>query len=336
MKKMMERVRLVEPKRLVVEKVEVPEPSEGEVLIQVEACGICGTDMHAYHGKHPFISTPIVLGHEFSGVIVETGRHVAVEPSLICGKCYNCITGRYNVCNELKVIGCQTDGAFAKYITVPSNKVFSIPKDMPFEEAALIEPAAVGVHAVKRAGVQNGDRIVILGSGTVGLMVLQAAKAFGAGEIIITDVLNPRLELARELGAEYTINVKDTDPIKWIHDTFGKDGIDEVFECVGGGQSVTVNQAIQLARKGTRIILVGVFEGKLPVELGLAQDRELELIGSLMYKSNDFSEAIDLIHEGKINARRLISRIFPLKKAEEAIRLMEKEKGKIIRIILIP
>lgn len=332
----MKRVRLVKPAKLVVEKVEVPEPSEGEVLIEVKACGICGSDIHAYQGKHPFISTPIVLGHEFSGITAETGKHVVVEPSIVCGECYNCRTGRYNICNELKVMGCQTDGAFAEYVTVQANKVFPIPEDMPFEEAALVEPAAVGVHAVKQAGVRKGDRVVIIGSGTIGLMVLQATKAFGAGETVITDVLDPRLELARELGAEHAINAKEDDPVKWIHDTFGRDGIDKVFECVGGDQSITVNQAIKLARKGTRIVLVGVFGGKLPVELSPVQDWELELVGSLMYESNDFSEAIDLIYGGKINAKRLISKIFPLKRAEEAIKLSKRGKGKIMKIVLIP
>jgi len=336
MSEMMRRVKLVEPQKLTIERVEIPKPASGEALIKVKACGVCGTDLHAYRGEHPFISCPIVLGHEFSGIMVETGKHVVVEPSLVCGECHNCKTGRYNICENLRVIGCQTDGAFAEYIAVPSSKVFPIPDDIPFEEAALVEPAAVGVHAVEQADLRKGNRVVIIGSGTVGLMVLQAAKAFGAGETIITDVLDPRLELARELGADYAINAKETDPVRWIHDTFGRDGIDKVFECVGGSQSVTVNQAIQLARKGTRIVVVGVFERKLPVEIGLVQDRELELVGSLMYKGNDFSEAIDLIHKGKINAKRLISKIFPLEKAEEAIKLLEKEKGDIIKIVLKP
>jgi len=332
--RMMKRHKLIEPKKIVAEEVEIPKPSSGQSLIEVKACGICGTDIHAYHGKHPFISTPIVLGHEFSGVQTETGAHVVVEPSLVCGKCYNCRTGRYNICNALKVIGCQSDGAFAEYIAVPMNKVFRIPEEMNFEEAALVEPAAVGVHAARQAGVRQKDRIVIFGAGPIGLMTLQASRALGAGEVTVADFSKVRLELAKQLGADYVVDVAEADLVKWVQKNFGPDGIDKVFECVGGSQQTTLKQAIELTRKGTRITVVGVFPGSIPVEMSLLQDREIELVGSLMYRGEDFPTAINLIHRGKIDAKRLISKVFPMDKVSDAFELLEREREGIIKIVL--
>ncbi|MEM2178522.1 MAG: alcohol dehydrogenase catalytic domain-containing protein [Candidatus Methanomethylicaceae archaeon] len=332
----MKRAKLIAPKKFIIEEVDIPKPALNEVLIKVKACGICGTDLHAYHGEHPFISYPIVPGHEFSGIVEKTGEHVVVEPLLTCGKCYNCKIGRYNICNDLKVIGCQTDGAFAQYITIPINKVFSIPKDMSFEEATFVEPTAVGIHAIKKAGNMKGERIIIMGAGPIGLIVLQLSKIFGAKEIIITDILNSRLKLAKEFGATYAINIREIDLVKWVYDTFGRDGIDKVFECVGGNQNITINQAINLTRKGTKIILIGVFKRSLPIEINLIQDRELEIVGSLVYTSNDFSEAIDLLYKKKINVNRLISKVLPLEKVEDAMKMLVEEKERNIKIILKP
>ncbi|MEM2084177.1 MAG: alcohol dehydrogenase catalytic domain-containing protein [Nitrososphaerota archaeon] len=336
MNKIIKRAKLVAPKKFIIEEVDIPKPALNEVLIKVKACGICGTDLHAYYGEHPFISYPIVPGHEFSGIVEKTGEHVVVEPLLTCGKCYNCKIGRYNICNDLKVIGCQTDGAFAQYIAIPINKVFSIPKDMSFEEATFVEPTAVGIHAIKKADNIKGERIIIMGAGPIGLIILQLSKIFGAKEIIITDILNSRLKLAKEFGATYAINIREIDLVKWVYDTFGRDGIDKVFECVGGNQNITINQAINLTRKGTKIILIGVFKRSLPIEINLIQDRELEIVGSLVYTSNDFSEAIDLLYKKKINVNRLISKVLPLEKIEDAMKMLVEEKERNIKIILKP
>lgn len=324
---------LVRSGEIIAENVDIPVPSEEQVLVKVKACGICGTDIHAFQGKHPFITPPIVLGHEFSGIEVESGRRVVVEPSLVCGKCYNCRTGRYNICNELKVMGCQSDGAFAEYLAVPKTKIFQIPSDMSFEEATLVEPTAVALHAVKQAEVKRGDRVVVLGAGPIGLLTLQVSKVFGAKEVVSTDISTFRLNFAKQLGADYVVNVLRTNLSKWVHETFGADGIDKVFECVGGSQDSTINQAIEMARKGTRVTVVGVFQGKIPVNLSLVQDRELELVGSLMYVSDDFSTAIRLIHEKRVNAAKLISRVIPVEKIKEAF-LIDYKKEEVIKIIL--
>jgi len=328
------RYRLIAPRKIVAENVVIPKPSKNEVLIKIKACGICGTDIHAFHGKHPFITPPIVLGHEFSGVEVESGRRVVVEPSVTCGKCYNCRSGRYNICNELKVLGCQLDGAFSEYIAVLKDKVFEIPESISFEEATLVEPTAVAVHGVKKVYPVGNDRIFVFGAGPIGLLTIQVLEAYDAREIIVADISQFRLELAKELGAHYVVNPRKGNVVKWVHEKFGLDGIDKVFECVGGSQESTINHSIELVRKGAKILILGVFQRKMPVNIALIQDRELEILGSLMYTRIDFLESIKLIQKGKINAEKIVSKVIPMEKVCEAFELIEKEREKVVKVVL--
>jgi len=189
----------------------LPEIKEGEALISVKVCGICGSDLHVYRGKHPFVKEPRVPGHEFSGVVAEgdiysRGEAVTVEPLIPCDKCDLCIRGEYNVCRNLKVIGIHVDGAMAEYVKVPEDRIYKLPKGVSFKEGALIEPLAVAVHIVRRAKVSLNDDVLILGAGPIGLLVLQVAKLLGVRRIFITDVVDYRLDLAEKLGADYTIN----------------------------------------------------------------------------------------------------------------------------------
>jgi len=333
---------LVEPEKIVIEEVERPKPGEGEVLIRVEVCGICGSDIHMFHGTHPFVKPPIVQGHEFSGVVeeigpgvsrIEVGKRVTVEPSLICGRCYNCLRGRYNICNELRVLGAQADGAFAEYIAVPERTVYEIPEDMSFEEGALVEPLSVAVHAVERSSLEVGNNVVILGAGPIGLLITQVARVGGADRIVVTDLYERRLELAREFGADITINAKREDPVEVIHEELGRDGVDIVFEAVG--VEATINQAIEMVRKGAEIVVVGVY-GKSPqVKMGLIQDREIVVKGVLMYAWN-YPTAIRLIEEGRVDVMRLITHRYPLTELEEAYRLLDREKEKTLKVMIYP
>lgn len=330
------RYKLIAPGKIVVEEAPTPVPSSDETLVEVKACGICGTDIHAFHGKHPFIHIPIVLGHEFSGIEAASGKRVVVEPSITCGKCYNCKTGRYNICSELKVLGCQTDGAFSQYVVVRKDKVLEIPDKLSFEEAALVEPTAVAVHGVKMAGDVKGKRAFVFGAGTIGLLTLQVLRARKAKEVVVADISKYRLECTKNLGASYIVNPLNIDPVAFVNDAFGVDGVDIVFECVGGSQNQTINNAIKLVRKGEKILVVGVFSGEISVRMDLIQDRELNIIGSLMYTHEDFSEAIKLICDGSVNVKKLISQVIPMKNVNEAFRLIEKQWERIIKVVLIP
>jgi len=329
----MKQAELYAPESMRLIETDIPCPGAGEILIEVRRVGICGSDLHAYHGKHPFIQLPVVPGHEFSGLVAEVGENVrdfapgqrvTVEPSLVCGECYNCRHNRYNICENLKVIGCQTTGALGEYLVVPADKVLAIPESVSFDQAALVEPAAVAVHAVRKGNMTPGANAYVMGGGTIGLMTLQVAKALGAGKVAISDLLPDRLSLARELGADETINPRIEDPQSKIQSIF-PDGVDIIFECVG--VPATVHEAIRVARKGARLILAGVFEEDIPVPLGQVQDRELELIGTLMYQYDDFPTAIELIHSGQVKADPLISHHFPLEEAARAFSVADSRSG---------
>jgi L-iditol 2-dehydrogenase len=336
----MKQVELHAPKDIRLKEVPRPSPQPHEVLVAVARVGICGSDLHAYHGRHPFIQLPVVPGHEFAGTVAgvgsdvrgfTSGQRVTVEPSLVCGVCYNCTHGRYNICEQLQVIGCQTTGAMAEYLTVPAAKTLLLPEGVTWDQGALAEPLAVGVHAVRVAKLEPEARVLILGAGTIGLMTLQAAKAMGAGLVIVTDLLDDRLTLAKELGADAAINPAKTDLLDAMATTFGPGGADVVLECVG--VAATVRTAIAVARKGTRIVLAGVFEEEVPVNLGLVQDRELELVGTLMYANDDFSSGLEMLRGGKAKAEPLITHRFPLSEAAQAFATADGREG-AVKVVL--
>jgi L-iditol 2-dehydrogenase len=337
----MKQARLVEPEKIVFEDVERPVPGPEEVLIQVKRIGVCGSDIHAYYGKHPYISCPIVQGHEFAGEIAELGdavEHLAlcdrvtVMPQLVCGACYPCAHGSYHICNELKVIGCQADGAAREYIPVDSHLVVKLPESMSFEHGAMIEPAAVGAHAIGRLGDVQGKKIMVLGGGTIGNLVAQTAKGLGAEAVLITDLSDFRLEVARRCGLDFTVNVSRELLESRLDEAFGPDRADAIFECVG--IEATMADAVALARKGTDIVIVGVFAEKAAVDIGLVQDKELRLIGTLMYKDIDYRAAIDLIQAGKIHFDPLISKHFSFEEYPQAYKYIEAYGDKTMKVLI--
>lgn len=332
---------MVEPEKVILEEVEKPIPEKGEVLVQVATCGICGSDIHAYHGRHPFIKCPIVQGHEFSGVVTElgadvtgvrVGQRVTVIPHLACGKCYGCKLGKSNLCENLKFIGCQSEGAMAEYLAIPAEMIVPLPDDIDFEEGALIEPLAVGVHAVNRSNLKKGNSLLIYGAGPIGLLTLQAAKAKGAGEIIIADLSDWRLQKAKELGAAYIVNPAKENLKEYIKNNFPSRGIDLIFECVGVAS--TVQETIEIARKGSQIIVVGVFGKEVPIKMGWVQDHELNLLGSCSYVREDFLEAIEFIQQKKVDVKSLVTNRFPLHEIAQAYELIEQERDKILKVLI--
>ena len=336
----MKQVELYAPES--IRLIETPRPSPGldELLIAVATVGVCGSDLHAYHGRHPFIQLPVVPGHEFAGTVVEVGsdiddfvpgQRVTVEPSLVCGHCYNCTQGRYNICEQLEVIGCQTTGAMAEYVAVPAAKTILLPDDVTWDQAALAEPLAVGVHAVRVAQISPGANILILGAGTIGLMTMQAAKAMGAGRVMVTDLRQDRLNLALALGADEAIDPTTTDLAVRLEESLGPRRADVIIECVG--VAATARDAIRVARKGTRIVLAGVFEEEVSVNLGLVQDRELELVGTLMYADDDFGTALELLRDGRAVAEPFITHRFSLEQAALAFATADSREN-VLKVLI--
>jgi L-iditol 2-dehydrogenase len=338
----MRQVRLVADRELVVEDVPVPEVRAGEALVRTSAVGICGSDVHAYHGRHPFVHPPIVLGHEFGGTVtalgsptegIRVGQMVTVEPSVVCGVCENCRRGRYNICASLQVLGCVGwQGAQAEYIRVPAAKIIPLPRDWSGERGALVEPAAVAVHAIRQGRLMDRSRVVILGAGPIGLMTLQAAKAHGAAEVTVIDLVPARLERARAFRADHTLPGGDG-VVAAVHRLWGPEGVDLIFDCVAVAQ--TVDQALRMARKGIRIVVVGVPAGSVPVDLSLVQDRELELVGTLMYRREDFDEAIRLMEAGTMAPEQMVTHRLPLERAADAFRLIDAQPDRVCKVLLV-
>ncbi len=332
---------LERPERIVFREVERPEPGPGQVLVRIRRIGICGSDIHAYYGKHPYIRCPIVQGHEFSGEIAEVGPgvrssspgdRVTVRPQLTCGTCYPCVHGEYHICNNLRVIGCQAEGAAQEFLTVDAKLVVPIPEAMTFDEGAMIEPLAVGVHALARRGSVEGLRVLVLGAGPIGNLTAQAAQALGSTSVMITDISDHRLRIARECGIDFQVHARKEDLARAIAGGFGPEGADAILECVGSGE--TLGQAVRLARKGTDIIIVGVFGEKTGVDIGLVQDRELRLIGTLMYKAEDYETAIELIRSGEVRLEPLITRHFPFDQYPQAYRYIETNREQTMKILI--
>jgi len=317
---------------------EMPEPkiSSRDVLVKVSVCGICGSDLHAYKGLHPDFVIPIIPGHEFSGVVKEVGEdvkkikpgdRVVVEPLKVCNECYFCQRGEYNRCLNLKVIGAQTNGALSEYVAVNEKFVYKMPNNMSFEIGAMVEPTAVAIHAVRRVS-RVGDIVLVLGAGTIGLLTAQVAKEMGASKVIITDVLDWKLDVAKKLGIDYTVNVREEDLEDIIREVTGNIGVDTSFEAVGLEE--TLNQALTYTRKGGNIVVIGVFE-RSPKNFKIMNivNNELTIYGSLIY-AWDYEKAIDFISTGRVKVEPLISKKVPLDEVKLWFdRLISREKGLI-------
>lgn len=332
---------LINPEEIVIRETDKPQAKDNEIVIKVDYIGICGSDIHAYYGKHPFITCPVTLGHEFVGKVVETGQNVrgilpgetvTAMPQIFCQRCEPCESGRYNICDTLKVIGCQTPGAACDYFAFDSALVKKIPKGMPNDIPATIEPAAVGVHAVHRGSDVKGKNVVVMGAGTIGNLTAQAALAAGAKEVLITDLSDYRLQIARECGISKTANTGKLPLEAAIDEALNGERADIFFECVGIG--TTVNQAIELSKKGHDIVIVGVFGKRPEVNMSLVQDKELRLIGSLMYVEKDYDDTIDLMNRGIIKTKPLISKTFELADYAKAFRYIEEHKDSSLKVLI--
>lgn len=330
-----------QPKEIIFEEVEVPKINDNQVLVKIRKIGICGSDIHVYHGKHPFTSYPVTQGHEVSGEIAELGSNVkmlyqgqkvTIEPQVYCGECYPCRHGKYNLCEELKVMGFQTTGTASEYFVVDASKVTPVPESMSFEEGAMIEPLAVAVHAVKQIGEVKGLKIAVLGAGPIGNLVAQTAKGLGAEQVMITDVSQWRLGKAAECGIDICINTAKKDFGEAIVESFGADRADVIYDCAGN--NITMGQAIKYARKGSAIVLVAVFAGMAEVDLALANDHELDIKSSMMYRHEDYLEAIRLVNEEKIQLKPLISNIFSFKDYQKAYEYIDANQETTMKVII--
>ena len=328
------------PGKIEIHEAAVPAPGPGEVLLRVQRIGVCGSDIHVYHGKHPYTSYPVVQGHEFSAVLESVGEgvtgltpgaKVTSMPQIVCGECAPCRRGDYHICDKLKVQGFQAPGCAQELWVTAADKIVPLPDTFTFEQGALVEPVSVAVHAVARAGRLAGRRVAVLGAGPIGNLVAQAARCEGA-RVLITDLSDPRLDIARQCGLAATLNSKEEALAQASERVFGQDGFDVAFECVG--VEATITAAIETIQKGGTLIVVGVFGDKPRVNLGLVQDRELNIHGTLMYQSQDYKRAVELIASGGIITEPLISKHFAMDDYLQAYRFIDQQGDKAMKVFI--
>ena len=335
------------PLQFELRDVPKPQPNDEEVLVRVRACGICGSDVHGYTGKTGRRIPPIIMGHEASGMVEAVGknaRNVAVgdritfDSTVYCNQCPACREGRVNLCQSRKVLGVSTpafrrDGAMAEYVVVPWWITYRLPEAVSFEEAALIEPASVSLHAARITPLDVNDVVVVVGAGQIGLFAIQAARVKGGGTIIALDMKDERLALARQLGADVTINPGTADVAAEMRRAVGRPDADAVLEAVGTEASVKL--AMDLTKLGGHVTLIGNVTPRIQVNLQDIVSRELTLRGSCAI-AGEYRACLDLMAAGRIQAKPLISKIVPLSEGLAAFDALHRGDAGLMKIVLQP
>ena len=331
---------MVSPGVIEFRDVAEPRAGAGEVVIRVKRTGICGSDIHVNHGLHPFTSYPVVQGHEFSGVVeavgqgvtgFQAGDKVTATPQIVCGRCRPCLRGDYHICDSLKVQGFQAPGCAQELFVTSAEKTLRLPEQFTFEQGAMVEPTAVAVHAVSRAGEVSGRNLVVLGAGPIGNLVAQVARAGGA-TVLVTDLSDFRLGVAQQCRLPHTSNPRREQLAEAAARAFGEEGFDIALECVG--IEATLSAAIEAIGKGGTIVVVGVFGEKPRVAMGLVQDRELTLVGTLMYRYPDYERAVELMSSGEVVTAPLESAHFPFDGYADAYRLIDGHREESMKVFV--
>jgi len=336
----MKAAQFVRPHTLNVVNKELRTLVEDEVLVQVKACGVCGTDVHIVEGTSR-ATPPVVLGHEYAGVVAETakgaeretvGQYVAVDPNISCGRCFYCRRGLVHLCTDLRALGVDIDGGIAEYCIVPAGQVYSLPPDMPPEVSAFIEPVSCAIHGIDLANIRLGDTVVLLGGGTIGLIMLQLARNAGAARTIIVEPLAHKRAVAEQLGADIVLDPSTADVRSCVFD-LTEVGADVVIECVG--KPTTVALSLELARRGGLVELFGVcpIGAKVPVEPNAVYFKELTIVGSYI-NPHTFERSITLLKSGKVRIDAFQMHRFPIEGVHEALQL--QRDGKTIKSIIMP
>ncbi len=327
-----------------IEYREVNEPEilkDDEILLKIKKIGICGSDIHVFHGQHPATPYPVVQGHEYSAVVEAVGKEVkkvkpgmraTARPQLVCGQCGPCRKGQYNACQHLKVEGFQAPGVAQDLFIVPENRAVVFPDTMSFEQGAMIEPSAVGAHATGRAGDLKGKNVVVSGAGTIGNLVAQFARIRGAEKILITDISDDRLDVASQCGIDGILNVRKTPFEEGILHFFGNDGFQVGFEAAGVQESLDV--LMKYVEKGGTIIIIGVYAQNPMVNMYYLGEHELNVFGSMMYRHEDYEAAVEMIASDKITMDPLLTRSFPFEKYMDAYRFIEEQGDKTMKIMI--
>lgn len=318
---------------------EIPVANEGEALLKVKYCGICGADVASYTGNQPFTTYPRIPGHEFSAEIVsvpengkglKAGDIITCNPYFNCGGCYACKRGIVNACYDNQTMGVQRDGSFQEYITMPVERLID-GKGLSAKELALIEPFSISCHALSRAEIKDGDNLLIMGAGPIGLFAMIKAKAMGA-RVMIADMLESRLNLAKEYGADMIVNVKEKDLHESALEFTNGNGFDVCVEACGAPE--TFLSCIDEASHGANIILIGNGKRNTDFLHSIILKKELNIFGSRNAFTKDFEELIDLVASGKVDVMKMVSGIYKKEDAQEAFESLKNNDGSLCKLLI--
>ncbi len=338
---------LTSRKNIEMKEMEVPTPKDNEVLIRLRAVGLCGSDIHYYeHGKIGsfVVKKPIILGHEASGEIVRIGRNVmhlkegqrvAIEPGATCGECEHCKGGRYNLCPSVEFLATPPyDGAFCEYVAMRADLVFPIPDSMSFETAAMVEPFSVGLHAIRRGGLQPNETVIIMGMGPIGLLTAAAAKMAGAAAIIAVDLEQSRLEASKSMGATHIINLREERLEQRVNEYTNGIGVDLAIETAGSPKAV--QGTVASVRRGGRVVIVGMSpEEEVPVNISHVIDKEIDIRGVFRYH-HTYPAAIEMLSTGGIDIEKIITDEYGLDETSEAFEKAIHDKTNTLKLIVYP
>ena len=334
---------LVEPKHIEFKEVAEPKAADltaHQVLVNIKRIGICGSEIHSYHGLHPATFYPVVQGHEYSGVVMAVGSevtvckpgdHITARPQLVCGKCNPCKRGQYNVCEHLRVQAFQADGAAQDFFVVDDDRVAKLPEGMSLDYGAMIEPSAVGAHASNRTDVK-GKNVVVSGAGTIGNLIAQFCIARGAKNVLITDVSDLRLAKARECGIKHTLNITKKTLKEAAQELFGEEGYQVGFEVAG--VEVSIRSLMETIEKGSDIVVVAVFAKDPALSMFYLGEHELRLIGSMMYRHEDYVKAMELVTNQLVALEPLQSKVFPFSEYQQAYEFIDANRETSMKVLI--
>jgi L-iditol 2-dehydrogenase len=333
--------------QLDIADVPAPEPGEGEILVRVAACGICGSDVHGYDGSTGRRIPPVVMGHEAAGVVdsvgtgvtrFKPGDRVTFDSTVYCGQCEFCLQGEINLCNNRQVIGVSCTefrraGAFAEYVVIPERISYHLPEALAFEEAAMLEAVSVALHGVRVSEMKGGETALVIGAGMIGLLTLQAAKALGAAKVWVADIDQSRLDRAKSIGADETLLLSGDPLVEEVRRRTGGRGVDLVLEAVGRNE--TIAASIASVRKGGTVTLIGNIQPEVKLPLQVVVSRQIRLQGSCA-SSGEYPQAMELLANGKIKVKSLITAVAPLADGPQWFSRLHAGEPNLMKVVLDP